>query len=173
MNCCNVSIQSCHCSANKFTVLAFDRSTLEWVIFWLILFMNFAPICPFFTNSGMSSFIPDCCWSRKCIFIRICLTGSSIWFMKGLCSLFQFIVIRLILFMSFAPICPFFTNSGMPFFIPDCSWSRKSIFLRICLTGSIWFMKWLCSKVIIIQVGSIRKCTPALSSEFANKQYLR
>ena len=28
-------------------------------------------------------------------------------------------------------------------------------------------------KVIIIQVGSIRKCAPALSSDFVNKQYLK
>ena len=79
MNCCNMSIQSCHCSADKFTVLTFNRSTLEYISFWFILFMSFAPICPFFTNSGMSSFIPDCGWSRKCIFIIICLIGS-IWF---------------------------------------------------------------------------------------------
>ena len=28
-------------------------------------------------------------------------------------------------------------------------------------------------KVIIIQVGSIRKCAPTLSSDFVNKQYLK
>ena len=28
-------------------------------------------------------------------------------------------------------------------------------------------------KVIIIQVGLIRKCAPALSSDFVNKQYLK